>query len=97
MGENEQTTWDDSKNDRNISERRIDFSDLDELFDGRFAIVTEDKRYDYGEARFNMLAELSGLILNVTFTLRPPKNRIISARIASRKERRTYYAKLQDN
>ena len=96
MGENDHTIWDDLKNDRNINDRKIDFADLDGMFDGRFAIVTEDTRHDYGERRFNMLAGIGGLILNVTFTKRPPKNRIISARIASRKERRAYHAKSQD-
>lgn len=74
-------------------DRRIDFADLDAAFDGRFAIVVEDKRRDYGEQRFNMLVELYGVILHITFTPRPPRERIISARIASRKERRTYHAK----
>ena len=96
MGESERTVWDDPKNEKNIQERKIDFAGLDDVFDGRFARVAEDKRRDYGEQRFNMLVELHGVILNVTFTLRPPKHRIISARLASRKERRIYRAKQQD-
>ncbi|ACL61535.1 BrnT family toxin [Methylobacterium nodulans] len=95
MGENERTVWDDPKNDKNIQDRKIDFADLDDAFDGRFSLVTEDKRRDYGEQRFNMLVEFHGVILNITFTMRPPKHRIISARVASRKERRTYHAKQQ--
>ncbi|WP_407522060.1 BrnT family toxin [Methylobacterium oryzisoli] len=74
----------------------MDFSDLDEAFDGRFALVSEDKRRAYGEQRFNMLVEIGGLIFSITFTPRPPKHRIISARLASRKERKTYPAKQQD-
>ncbi|AWN50922.1 BrnT family toxin [Methylobacterium sp. 17Sr1-1] len=97
MGENETTEWADAKNARNLEERGIDFADLEEAFDGRFALVTEDIRHAYGERRFNMLAELRGVLLNITFTPRPPKNRIISARVASRKERRAYYAKQQSS
>jgi uncharacterized DUF497 family protein len=88
MGENDHTIWDDPKNNRNINERKIDFADLDAIFDGRFAIVTEDTRHDYGERRFNMLVEIGELILNVTSTKRSRKYRIISALIASRIERR---------
>jgi uncharacterized DUF497 family protein len=97
MGENERTEWGDPKNEQNIKDRRIDFADLDAAFDGRFAIVVEDKRRDYGEQRFNMLVELYGVILHITFTPRPPRERIISARIASRRERRTYHAKQQNS
>lgn len=92
MGENDRTVWDDLKNEGNIDQRRIDFSGLDEVFDGRFSVVREDRRRDYGEPRFNMLVALHGLVLNVTFTPRGGKQRIISARLANRKERRVYDA-----
>ena len=95
MGENQRTFWDDAKNERNIAARGIDFADLDSAFDGRFAFVVEDRRRDYGERRFNMLIELNGAILNLTFTPRLIKQRIISARLASRKERRVYHAQRQ--
>lgn len=95
MRENERTEWADLKNSRNIEQRQIDFSDLDEAFDGRFAVIVEDMRRDYGERRFNMLVEVRDMVLNITFTPRPPRHRIISARLASRKERKTYHAKQQ--
>ncbi|WP_288586186.1 BrnT family toxin [uncultured Methylobacterium sp.] len=95
MGENEGTEWADLKNSRNIEQRQIDFSDLAEAFDGRFALIAQDTRRDYGEPRFNMLVEVRDIILNITFTPRPPRHRIISARLASRRERRAYHAKQQ--
>ena len=90
MGESERTIWDDAKNEVNIGLRGIDFSVLDEVFDGRFALVREDRRRDYGEPRFSMLVKCHGLILNVTFTPRGRKQRIISARLANRRERKLY-------
>lgn len=96
MGEGAHTSWDDIKNEINIARRGIDFSALDEVFDGRFALTTRDGRRDYGEQRFNMLVVLKGMILNVTFTPRSGKQRIVSARLASRKERRLYDAYRQD-
>ncbi|AWN46870.1 BrnT family toxin [Methylobacterium terrae] len=97
MGENETTEWADLKNARNVEQRGIDFADLADAFDGRFALVAEDSRQPYGERRFNMLVELGGVLLSITFTPRPPRNRIISARLASRKERRTYHARQQSS
>ncbi len=92
MGESRRAVWDDLKSEKNLSAHGIDFVDLDSAFDGRFPRVVEDKRRDYGERRFNMLIELHGSVVNITFTSRPPKYRIISARLASRKERRELYA-----
>lgn len=90
MGENERTVWDDAKNEMNIRRRSIDFAGLRDAFDGRFALVREDKRRDYGEERFNMIVAINGVILNITFTPRGDKQRIISARLANRRERRLY-------
>lgn len=90
MGENDRTVWHDLKNDTNIREHGIDFSGLDEVFDGRFSLTREDRRRDYGEQRFNMLVRFSGVVLNVTYTPRSGKHRIVSARLASRKERRLF-------
>ena len=97
MVEAEHTVWDDLKGASNLERHRIDFADLDDVFDGRFAPIAEDQRWDYGEKRFNMLVERSGFILNVTLAVRPPKHRIISARLAGRKERRTFHARQQDS
>ena len=90
MGENERTVWDDPKNETNIRRRSIDFAGLQDAFDGRFSFVREDKRRDYGEERFNMIVEINGIILNITFTPRGEKQRIMSARPANRRERRLY-------
>lgn len=95
MGERERTIWDDLKSDTNLRLRKIGFADLDDAFDGRFAVVREDERRDYGEVRFNMIVALNGLVLNITFTPRGGKQRIISARPASRIERRLYDARQQ--
>jgi uncharacterized DUF497 family protein len=65
---------------------------LDEAFDGRFSLTRGDRRRDYGERRFNMLVMVNGLVLTITFTPRDGKQRIASARLASRRERRVYDA-----
>lgn len=97
MGENEYTVWDDLKNETNVRCRGLDFAGLQNAFDGRYVIVREDKRRDYGEKRFNMIVELNGIILNITFTPRGGKQRIMSARAANRRERRLYHAQQQNS
>ena len=96
MGETERTAWDDLKNEINLQRHAIDFASLGEAFDGRFALVREDSRHDYRETRFNMLVELNDVVLNVTFTPRGGKQRIISARLANRTERKLYHARRQE-
>ena len=50
----------------------------------------EDRRQDYGERRRVLLCPVAGRLIHVTYTLRGERRRIISARAASRLERRIY-------
>jgi uncharacterized protein len=92
MGQNETCSWDDGKRDLVLQARGIDFADLSPCFTAAISVTAEDKRTDYGERRYNMLVKLHGVILNITFTPRTTKYHLISARVASRKERRIYAA-----
>ena len=83
--------WDFGKSDRNRQERAfgLDFAAL--VFEGG-TIEWPDDRLDYGEARVREIGEADGLVLNVVFTDRGDIRRIISARLASRKERDRWHA-----
>jgi hypothetical protein len=85
-------TWNEDKRQQNIAKHGIDFEGLFDVFDGRGALVVEDQRKEYGEIRYNMLVETSDNILHITFTLRAGAYHLISARRASRKERKAYDA-----
>jgi uncharacterized DUF497 family protein len=91
MGRNKRCTWDDRKASVNLSVYGYDFADLEEVFDGRLLVTRLDDREDYGEPRFNALADLRGRIINITFTPRGDRVHLISARPASRKERTFYH------
>jgi len=52
-----------------------------------------DDRRDYGEARVRAIGEVDGVVLHVVFTDRGDVRRIISARLADRKERARWHAK----
>ena len=88
-------SWDESKRNANLRKHGYDFADLAPAFDGRFCIVVEDRRWDYGEERFNMLVEFDRRTINITFTPRGERYHLISARPASRDERTIYHGLAQ--
>lgn len=83
--------WDENKNQTNIRRRGIDFNNAVRIFLGAYYIEEEDEHQDYGEQRFNVIGQVNGRILFVTYTYRGEKIRIISARRAELHERRKYY------
>jgi uncharacterized DUF497 family protein len=81
--------FDPLKNLRNIELRGLAF-DLAEEFDFDSALIVKDARRDYGEARYRATGRLGVEIAVVVFTIRGDAVRIISLRLASRKERLAY-------
>ncbi|HEX8662879.1 MAG TPA: BrnT family toxin [Beijerinckiaceae bacterium] len=88
-------SWDEGKRNTNLRKHGYDFADLAPAFDGRLCIIVEDRRWDYGEERFNMLVEFDRQVINITFTPRGERYHLISARPASRDERTTYHGLAQ--
>ena len=90
--------YDEAKSDATFQIRGIDFDTASEIF-GDFCLFKEDKRKDYGERRYNAIGDTQGLALFVTYTWRKQDEsdviRIISARLASRDERRQYRERKQ--
>lgn len=82
-------TYDPAKNERNIRERGLSFERVAE-FDFGTAITVEDKRREYGEARYRVLGWIGAELHALVFTLRESTLRVVSLRRASRKERRLY-------
>jgi uncharacterized DUF497 family protein len=83
-------TWDPSKAADNLRDHRVAFADAVTVLDDPFAITIEDP--DHNEQRFVTLgADLTGNILVVVYAYAGAEEiRIISAREASRGERRRY-------
>jgi uncharacterized DUF497 family protein len=79
--------YDPGKNAWNISERGLSFDDV-AMLDWAGAIVRRDTRKDYGENRYQALADgLDGKPYVVVFTMRGDTTWIISFRRAHEKER----------
>jgi len=87
--------WDEAKNAENIRKHRgMPLRDGIRVFFDKAKVIFEDKRFDYGEKRYMAIGNVGGEISCVCFTHRGLlKRRLISFRIASRKERRWYYGK----
>jgi uncharacterized protein len=82
--------WSAAKRDRTLAERGVDFSAVLAGFLDPKRKIARDLRRDYGEERFNMLANCGGRLYHVTFTMHGAVIRIISARKANQRERRRY-------
>lgn len=84
--------WDETKNQKNIQERGIDFKTVHCMWDDPnmrvFAGHTKDD-----EMRYMALGLMSSRLYAAVYTLRGSNIRLISVRIASRKERVLYEKK----
>ena len=83
--------WDLAKSERNRQERGFGFDFATLIFDGD-TMEWSDARRDYGEVRVRAVGEADGVVLHVVFTDRGNTRRIISARVANRKERNQWHA-----
>ncbi|MGI9041187.1 MAG: BrnT family toxin [Gemmatimonadales bacterium] len=84
-----QYEWDSVKDARNRAVHGIAFEDAIAIFAGR-TLESEDVRKDYGEDRLVVSGLLDGRVIVVVYTARGDRRRIISARLANRKERERY-------
>jgi uncharacterized DUF497 family protein len=83
--------FDPSKSDRNERERGFGFAFASLVFERR-AVEVADTRFAYGEPRTRAIGEIDGVIYAVVYTDRDGVRRIISARIANRRERELWHS-----
>jgi hypothetical protein len=83
--------WDPNKDASNRIKHGVSFEDAKYAFCDIHAIDFPDKRFDYGEDRYNLIGMVEGRLLFVSYTMRKDVIRIISARGAEPHERRKYY------
>ncbi len=78
--------WDPDTSEATLRLRGFDFAYAARVFAGD-RIETEDTRADYGETRVRAVGQVGPDVLAVVYTVRGGAVRIISARLANRKER----------
>lgn len=86
--------WDEATRQSNLEKHGVDFIDA-ALVLADAPLILEDARRDYGERRCLALGERNGLLFVVSFTLRDGAFRIISARRANARERRSYEKRIE--
>ena len=84
--------WDTGKDEATRRERNISLRSGVAIFAGR-VVEWEDRRRDYGETRMRAVGQVGEAILHVVYTDRGQTRRIISVRIASRKERQLWLSR----
>ena len=86
--------WDEGNIDKSYKKHGITPNEAEEVFLDEDILILEDTKHSKQEERFEAIGKIfKGNILFLAFTVRRDKIRIISARTASKKERRTYEKK----
>ena len=81
--------WDETKSEETLRQRGFDFAYASLVFDGP-VLEMDDDRGDYGESRIQAIGLVDEAVLFVVYTWRGQTRRIISARLAKRRERDVY-------
>ncbi len=87
-----QFEWDEEKAAANLKKHGIDFRDAALVFNDPYRIELYDAAHSFEEDRYNTIGMVED-VLFVVYTERDVNIRIISARIATRQERRLYHGR----
>jgi len=84
--------WDKAKEAANRRKHGIDFRLAAEIFRAPDLVEIPDFRNDFSEPRFRAVGSIEGLVLVVAYTYRGDRIRIISARKATPRERKSHHS-----
>lgn len=87
-----QFEWDSAKHKKTLRERGFGFDRAILIFAGP-VLERQDDRRTYGERRIQAIGQVEEDVLLVVYTQRGEVRRIISARLASRKERQAWQSR----
>ncbi|HAX76506.1 MAG TPA: hypothetical protein DCY88_11865 [Cyanobacteria bacterium UBA11372] len=86
--------WDEAKAAANLKKHGVSFEEAKTVFDNPLAVIFDDEAHSVDEKREIIIGHSQqNRLLLVSFTERPNTIRIISARLATRKEREDYEEK----
>lgn len=85
------TFWDERKREANLRTHELDFADVRDRFDWNTARVVQSYPAPDGRARFAAIGRLDGRLVTLVFSpLGSEAISVISLRVASRTERKSY-------
>ncbi|MEH2263583.1 MAG: BrnT family toxin [Nostoc sp.] len=83
--------WDKSKATANLTKHGVSFEETKTVFDNVLAVIFDDEAHSVGEKRDIIIGHSrNNRLLLISFTERSNAIRIISARLATRKEHEDY-------
>ena len=86
--------WDSRKAESNLKKHGISFDEATTIFGDPLSLLMDDPKHSSDEQRFLAIGlSVQHRLLVVAFAERPPRTRIISARLATRHERKQYEQK----
>jgi uncharacterized protein len=86
-----QFEWNTGKAKVNLKKHQVSFDEAETVFDDPLFVIFADPDHSFEENRFIIMGESNqNRLLIVSYTERPPKTRLISAREATRPERKKY-------
>ncbi len=89
--------WDEAKRKKNMEKHKIDFKDVINVFNNPYLSWIDD-REDYGELREILIGDTGQTIVVVVYIDKENKTiRIISARRATKHERKLYEQRNKEN
>lgn len=85
--------WDPQKAASNLEKHGVDFADAVGVFEDEWALTIKEEYVEDEQRLVTMGMDFLGRVLVVVYTYRGDKIRLISARTATKRERRTYERK----
>jgi uncharacterized DUF497 family protein len=86
--------WDSRKAESNLKKHGISFEEATTIFGDPLSLLMDDPKHSTDEQRFLVIGlSVQHRLLVTAFAERPPRTRIISARLATRHERKQYEQK----
>lgn len=83
--------WDETKAQTNLTKHGVSFEEAKTVFDNLLAVIFDDQAHSVGERREIIIGHSrNNRLLIISFVERPSSIRIISARLATRREREDY-------
>jgi uncharacterized DUF497 family protein len=83
--------WDKAKAEENLSRHGVTFDEAATVFGDPLSVLIPDPDHSINEERYLVIGmSTANRLLVVAFVERPPRTRLISARLATRSERRDY-------
>jgi hypothetical protein len=83
--------WDPVKAQRNFAQHAISFENASTAFGDPLSVTIDDPDHSFGEHRFVLVGQMyDGRLVVVAHTDRDETVRLISARLATRQERKQY-------